>query len=173
MTALNTRDSAVIQCAGGELRFDGEDRVSLTGIHGHRRTVVSPELALSLWVELWCGDTFIYFVGEKGRSVWYADVTVPVLRKTTELERLDFGGGYDPGGLHRVEFNKLGDDDLLLLYELGLARLTASGETLWQRVHDQLPARLDRVADGVIWLLGEYEPFGFAVSDGRPVVPES
>lgn len=80
-----------------------------------------PDLALSNLVELWCGDGRAYLVGLKGRAVWYAVPSEGRLGEVLELDRLDLWGGYDPGGLHRVEFHELPDGDLLIVHEFGLS----------------------------------------------------
>jgi hypothetical protein len=85
------------------------------------------------------------------------------------LDRLDLRGKYDPGGLHRIEFQPLPDGDLLILHEVGLARVTPEGELLWQSVHDQLSARLEHLDQAAIWLQGEGEPFGFRLDDETPL----
>jgi hypothetical protein len=89
--------------------------------HGAERRVVVPDLALSNLVELWCGDGRAYLVGLKGRAVWYAVPSEGRLGEVLELDRLDLWGGYDPGGLHRVEFHELPDGDLLIVHEFGLS----------------------------------------------------
>ena len=40
------------------------------------------------------------------------------LEKIAELDRLDLRGKYDPGGLHRIEFQPLPDGDLVILHEV-------------------------------------------------------
>jgi hypothetical protein len=130
------------------------------------RTVVVPDLALSNLVELWCGDGRAYLIGLKGRAVWYAVPSEGRLTKILELDRLDLQGSYDPGGLHRVEFHELPDGDLLIVYEFGLARLGRDGSVGWQAAHHDITARLDRIADGIAWLLSESGPLGFRLTDG-------
>jgi hypothetical protein len=85
------------------------------------------------------------------------------------LDRLDLWGKYDPGGLHRIEFQPLPDGDLVILHEVGLARVAPEGELLWQSVHDQLSARLKHLDQAAIWLQDEGEPFGFRLDDGNPI----
>lgn len=88
-----------------------------------------------------------------------------------ELDRLDLRGHYDPGGPHSVEFRELPDGDLLIVHELGLARVGPDGNARWQQIHDDLTARLHRLDEGIAWFRCESGRFGFWLSDGSPVVP--
>jgi hypothetical protein len=150
--------------------FDSGDRIIFSAPARPEQSVVSPDLTLSNFVELWCTEGFAYFVGLKGRTLWYANGSTGELASTIELDRLDLRGAYDPGGLHRVEFHELSDGDLLIVYEFGLARLSSDGKARWQQVHDQASSHFERVANGVVWFRGEYEPFGFNLEDGHPIV---
>jgi len=125
---------------------------------------------LSYLVELWSGDACAYLVGLEGRAVWFAVPSEGRLAQVLELDRLDLRGGYDPGGLHRVEFHVLPDGDLLIVHEFGLARLGRDGCACWQAAHGDITARFDRTADGAAWLLSESGPLGFRLADGHAVV---
>jgi hypothetical protein len=131
--------------------------------------VTVPDLGLSNLVEVYCGDGYAYLAGLKGRTVWFARPADRQLAEVLKLDRLDLQGGYDPGGLHYIEYRELPSGDLLLSYEFGLARLTPDGTVRWHKVHDQLPARFEYIADGVVWLSGEYGRLGFRLDDGRSV----
>jgi hypothetical protein len=93
-----------------------------------------------------------------------------MLRPVGELERLDFRGGIDPGGFHWVEYHELPGGDVLIVFEVGLARINSAGRLLWQRVHDDITARLQRIDPDAVWLKGEGEAFGFRLSDGCPIL---
>lgn len=169
MTTVDIREPVTVPCGDGVLVLEPDGRLTAAG-SGTEQTVVVPDLALSNLVEVWCGDGHAYLVGLKGRAVWFAVPSEGRLAEVLELDRLDLRGGYDPGGLHRVEFHELPDGDLLIVHELGLARLGRDGRAPWQAAHDDITARLDRVTDGVAWLLSESGPLGFRLADGRAVV---
>lgn len=170
MTAVEITVPATVACAGGQLRFEEDGRVALIGPEGRETSVSVPEHKLSNFIELWCGPGWACFVGSKSRSLWCVWPASGTLACVGELERLDLRGRYDPGGLHRVEFHELPGGDLLVVYEFGLARLTAAGRLCWQQVHEQLTAHLDGVEAGVAWFQGEDERFGFRVDNGHRVV---
>ncbi len=109
--------------------------------------------------------------GRKSKALWGVWPAIGKLSEVARLSRLDLSGHYDPGGLHRVDFQELHGGDLLVVYEMGLARIDPNGSLCWQQVHDQLTARLDRLDGEVAWFHGEYEQFGFHLVDGRPIVP--
>jgi hypothetical protein len=121
-------------------------------------------------VYLWCGKDWACFLTEDGFTVWCAWPTQGRLEKVADLKRLDLRGRYDPGGLHHVDFQALPNGDVLVLHELGLARLTPGGKLLWQRIHDQFPGHLKRLEANAVWLQGE-ELFGIRLSDGTPLPP--
>lgn len=170
MTEVDIRSAVSVECGSGALTLEPDGRVTVSSPGGAERTALVPDLALSNWVDLWCGEDHAYFIGLEGREVWFAMPSAGLLAKVMELERLDLRGSYDPGGLHRIEFHELAGGDLLIVHEFGLARVGPDGSARWQAVHDDLTARLDRIADGVAWLLSESGPLGFNLADGRAVV---
>jgi hypothetical protein len=170
VTTVDIRTPVSVPYGGGILTFEPDGRLTAAGPSGAEYTVVVPDFALSNLVELWCADGHVYVVGLAGRAVWFAVPSKGLLAEVLELDRLDLRGSYDPAGLHRIEFHKLADGDLLLIYELGLARLGHDGNARWQRVHDDMTAHFDRIAGGAAWLRGESGPFGFMLASGSPIV---
>lgn len=162
------REATTIPCGGATLTFDPDGSVTVSSGDGFR-TVQLPGLARSAVVEVWCGAGVAFFVGEMDSSVWYVRAAERRITKATDVDRLDLAGGYDPGGLHRVEFRELEGGDVLLVYELGLACLSADGTCRWHPSHDELAARVERLSDGAVWLQGEHGAFGFHVGTGRPL----
>jgi hypothetical protein len=168
---VTTIESSVsVDCAGGTVQFAPDGRVRLSSPGGLQAAVTVGDLAASNFVELWCGDGWGCFVGQKGKSVWYANPSAGELRRVLELARLDLSEGYDPGGLHRVEFVELATGSILIVHELGLALLGSDGHARWQQMHDQISAHFDRIDSAAVWFRGEHEPFGFDLADGRPVI---
>jgi|SRR5215472_9710587 len=170
MTSVDIHVPVSLPCGGGVLALEPDGRITASGTGGAEQTVVVPDLTLSRLVELWCGDAHAYLVGLKGKSVWFAVPSKGLLTEVLELDRLDLRGSYDPGGLHRVEFRELDDGGVLIVHELGLARLGPDGSARWQKAHDDLTARLDRVDEGIAWFRGESGLFGFRLANGRPVI---
>jgi hypothetical protein len=169
VTTVNIREPVSVRCGDGVLAFEPDGRVKVSGPQGAEQSESAPDLALSNFVEVWCDGGHAYFVGLEGRTVWFARPSEGQLTQVLKLDRLDLRDSYDPGGLHRVEFHELADGDLLIVYELGLARLGPDGKARWQGAHDQLSAHFVRIADGIAWLRGESGTFGFRLADRRPV----
>lgn len=172
MTSLEVRTPTTVPCAGGALTFEPDGNVAMSGQGGaSQRSALVPDLALSNYVELWCGDDYAYFVGLEGRAAWFARPALGELTEVLKLDRLDLSGHYDPGGLRGVQFRELPDGDVLIVYELGIARVRPDGNVRWHHSHDDLTAHIDRIADGIVWWRGESQEFGYALTDGRPVTP--
>jgi hypothetical protein len=169
VTSIDIRDPVSIPCGTRVLALEPGGRITVSGAGGAEQTVVAPDLALSNQVELWCRSGRAYLVGLKAKAVWFTIPSQGVLTEVLQLDRLDLRGHYDPGGLHRVGFRELQDGDLLIVHELGLARVGPDGSVQWQQVHDDLTARLDRLDEGIAWFFGESGLFGFRLSDGGPV----
>ncbi|MEA2533143.1 MAG: hypothetical protein QOJ93_954 [Actinomycetota bacterium] len=165
MTAAEIQAPTTVPCGAGTLTFAEDGDVTVEGMDASA-TVAIPEIRKGDYVHVWCGRDWACFLTEDGPTVWCAWPAKGRLEKIAELDRLDLRGKYDPGGLHRIEFQPLPDGDLLILHEVGLARVTPEGELLWQTVHDQLSARLEHLDQAAIWLQGEDEPFGFRLDDG-------
>lgn len=170
MTEVDIRATTSVPCAGGVLRFDPDSQVTLVSVGGSESRTVVTGLELSNFVEIWCGDDWACFLGLKGKTVWCAWPETGKLAQVSRLNRLDLQNYYDPGGLHRVEFHELTSGDLLIVYELGLARVRPDGTLCWQQVHDQLTAHLEGFDDDFVRFRGEYERFCFNLVDGRPVI---
>lgn len=170
MTSIDIRDPVSIPCGTGVLALEPGGRITVSSADGAKQTAMSPDLALSNQVELWCRGGHAYLVGLKAKAVWFTIPSRGVLTAVLQLDRLDLRGHYDPGGLHRVEFRELQDGDLLIVHEFGLARVGPDGSVRWQQVHDDLTARLNRLDGGIAWFFGEPGVFGFRLSDGSPVV---
>jgi hypothetical protein len=118
-------------------------------------------------IQVWCGDGWLCVIGLKDSEVWWASWPPLTFRVLGQVERLDLG--YDPGGMHSIEWDGL-DDGVLLVWEFGLARITTSGSILWQRRHDEYRAWAQEISNGIVWMRAEWGRFGFRLADGTPVV---
>ena len=167
MTAVEIQAPTTVPCAAGTLTFAEDGQVTAEGPDASA-TIAIPELRKGDYVYLWCGKDWSCFLTEDGPTVWCGWPKQGRLEKVADLNRLDLGGKYDPGGLHQVDFQTLPNGDLLILHELGLARLTPRGKLVWQRTHNQFPGHLKRLELNVVWLQGEEELFGFRLEDGTP-----
>jgi hypothetical protein len=168
MTAVEIQAPTSVPCAAGILTFAEDGNVTAEGADAST-TIAIPELRKGAYVYLWCGKDWACFLTEDGQTVWCAWPKQGRLEKVAELNRLDLRGKYDPGGLYHVDFQALPDGDLLVLHELGLARITPRGKVVWQKSHDQFPGNLKRLEPTAVWLQGEEEDFGFRLEDGTPL----
>jgi hypothetical protein len=169
MTTVEVQVPATVPCGGGALAIDSNGWITLVAdgkpdIHAQLEDVRRGD-----HVHLSCGNDWGCLVGEDGRELWCFWPKEGNLERVAELDRLDFLGGIDPGGFRRVEFHELTNGDLLIIYELGMARLTPKGRLTWQSTYDQISARLQRLDAEAAWFQGEYEPFGFRLTDGHAV----
>lgn len=170
MTTVDIRERVSVPCGEGRLAFEPDGRLIAVDPSGAEYTVSVPDLAFSNLVEVWCRNGHAYVIGLASKAVWFAIPAKGQLTEVLELGRLDLRGRYDPGGLHRIEFHDLTDGDLLIIHELGLARLGPDGNARWQRAHDDMTAHLDDLTESTVWFRGESGLFGFALADGRTVV---
>ena len=170
MTAVEIQPPTTVPCAAGTLTFTEDGRVTAEGPDAPS-TIAIPEIQRGDYVYLWCGENWACLLTEDGPTVWCAWPKQGRLEKVADLKRLDLRGKYDPGGLHHVDFQALPNGDLLILHELGLARLTPRGKLVWQRTHDQFPGHLKRLEANAVWLQDEEEVFGIRLSDGTPLPP--
>lgn len=124
-------------------------------------------------IEVLEGDGIICLVGSEGSGVVVAEPDRGRVAVVGTLDRLDLSDGYDPGGLHRVVIHELpGSADVLIEYELGIARVDVAGRKLaWQQVHGDLTKRVTRLSTDHVWLEGENTRFGHRLSDGVFVLP--
>ena len=165
MTVVEIQPPTTVPCGAGILTFAEDGRVTVEGPDASA-TIAIPEIRQGGYVYLWCGKDWACFLVEDGPTVWCAWPQQGRLEKVGDLNRLDLRGKYDPGGLHHVDFQTLPNGDLLILHELGLARLTPQGKLVWQRTHNQFPGSLKRLEANAAWLQGEEELFGFRLDDG-------
>lgn len=170
MTTIDFQSPICVACAGATLKFEPGGRVELASPGAPPLSATATGLELSNFVELWCGDDRAYFIGLKSKALWYVRPSRGQFTRVMEVDRLDLAGGYDPGGLHLVKFIGLPGGDLLVVHELGAARVSPEGSAKWQQGHDQLSAHYDAVDDNAVWFQGEYERFGFDLGDGHPVL---
>ena len=136
--------------------------------NGNSVSIDEPGLSKSNYLEAWRGQGWCCLVGLRSRTAIVIHPEQAQLHMIGPIERLDLGGGYDPGGLERVEFIELSCGDLLIVHEIGVARVGHEGSLKWQRTHDDLTARHCDLQDDVIWFEGEHDRFGFHVLTGDP-----
>ena len=169
MSSIDFKAPVDIEVGGGHIILRPPATIEVVGLAGQTSMTV-PCLEASNFVEMWCGDAWCAVIGLKGKSLLIARPALGTLTVVGELNRLDLEGGYDPGGLERIEFHELPDGDLLLIHEFGAARVSPSDGLKWQRAHDDLTARVSEVGDHIVWLQGERDRFGYRLSDGQSVL---
>lgn len=153
------------RCGEVVVRAEPPDRLVMGG---NGRVVEVPGLDRSQFAEVWTSSDWCCVMGLRGP---YAVVIRPTEGEAAlvgPLDRLDLSGRYDPGGLEHVEFHPVPDGDVLLVTEVGVARISALGGLVWRRAHDDLAARCVGLADGVVWFESETEAFGYDVETGDP-----
>jgi hypothetical protein len=167
--SIDVNEVNAVKADGGLVRFEPPDLIIAVGPTRESSLRVQG-LGRSNWVELWCGQDWCCLIGLKDNTVIVARPAEGRVEAVGELDRLDLTGGYDPGGLERVDFDELPDGDLLLIHELGLARISPSVGLVWQATHDQLGVMFEGIEHEVAWFAGEDERYGFRVKDGRAEV---
>jgi hypothetical protein len=153
-----------VRCGDRAVRVEPDGDVSFADRHGRR---VNVDLSSSTHVALWSAPGWCCLVGIRGRDVVVIRPSEDDLHIAGQLDRLDLRGGYDPGGLHRIEMREVNGGDVLVVHEVGVARVSSAG-ILWQRRHEDITARVTDVVDGVVWLAGELERFGYDLEYGDP-----
>jgi len=151
------------------LRIDGSDQVVVSFDDRQERLVV-PGLARSNFVEVWANERWACLIGLRAREIVVCSESGSV-EIAGELARLDLGAGYDPGGLERIEFHEVDDENLLIEYEVGVALVSCTTGLVWQRVHNDVTCRLQHIEDEVAWIACEQDSFGYRIADGRLEVP--
>ena len=129
------------------------------------------DLEASSTVSSWCRPTWCCLIGEKGHNL--AIVRPADERLIIEwVDRLDLGNGYDPGGVHRLDLREIPTrDDILIIHEVGLARVSAQ-RIVWQWRHSDATARFERFAGNAVFLASEEGRLAFDLEDVMPVVGE-
>ncbi len=123
-------------------------------------------LARSNWIEAWLADRWALLVGLESPEVVVVQPSKRSISVVGHLDRLDLDVGYDPGGLHRVEFHELAPDAVLVEYEFGVARVDIGAGIVWHVIHGDITTRVvERDADRV-WLEGEYNRSAYWLVDG-------
>jgi hypothetical protein len=158
-----------VELAGAELEFlTGTGEIALL-FHGARASVEAPMLLTDGIVEAWADDDWLCLIGVRSPEVIVAVPRERRIESVGQLERLDLGGAYDPGGLHRVEFNPLEGGDLLIIHEFGAARISPTDGLVWRRAHHDLTAHLEGVRSDRVQFVAESGSFAYDLRDGRDV----
>lgn len=166
ITSLDLSGAALLDVGLGVLEFSPPETVTITSSDGARSSVVVPGLQEGGWLEVWCGEDWCCFVGLQSSSLLVAQPGGGRVVVAVELDRLEMGDHYDPGGLGFVEFHPIFGADVLVVYEHGVARIGRDG-LVWHRVHFDLSARVVEVTAEVVWFCAEADDrFGFRLSDG-------
>jgi hypothetical protein len=165
IATLDTRENHQVDLAGGRLEVDpgkGEIRFSLGA---GDLAVPAPRVAADPTLYAWTNGEWFAVVGSAAPDLVIGVPEEHRMQIVGQLDRLDFEGGYDPGGLYRVTFVEVEENDVLVLHEFGAARLSRDRGLIWQRTHRDVMARGlvegDRVA-----FQSEWGSFAYRLSDG-------
>jgi hypothetical protein len=169
IASLELPDRARVEAGGGEIVLSAPDTITVSGPEGSG-SLTLPGLAQSDSLEVWCGEGWCLLVGLQHPTVVAARPTDGEITVLGDVERLDLDGGYDPGGLERVEFHELPGGDLLVVTELSVARVSPAPAIVWQRTHDDLTARVERIDQASVWFDADGDRFGFDLDDGTDIL---
>lgn len=165
MSTLDIDERPLVSCGNGVVELAPPSLITVR-LGDDAVTRDLPDLQSSSLVTVQCHRGRLFALGEKSAVVWVADPHALTVRETARLDRLDYEGRYDPGGMHRIEFHELGDGDLLVEFELGVARLSAGGDLRWQRVHDDVTARVVTIGPNDVVLKAESDTLVVRLTDG-------
>ena len=171
IASLELPDRPRVEAGGGEIVLSAPDTIAVSGPEGSG-SLTLPGLERSDSLEVWCGEGWCLLVGLQHPTVVAARPTDGEIAVLGEVERLDLGGGYDPGGLERVEFHELPGGDVLVVTELSVARVSSPPipAIVWHRTHDDLTARIERIDEGGVWFDADGDRFGFDLDDGTDIL---
>jgi hypothetical protein len=158
-----------VELAGAEFEFmTSVGEIALLS-RGARASVEAPLLLADGIVEAWADDDWCCLIGLRAQEIIVAVPGDGRIERVGQLERLDLGDAYDPGGLHRVDFNRLEGGDLLIVHEFGAARISPTDGLVWQRAHRDLTAHLEGVHSDRAQFVAERGSFAYDLRDGRDV----
>lgn len=165
---VDLRNPAAVTCGDRAVTVTAPDVVTVVG-GGPARSVRIPGLDASDVAFVACGAGDVFVVGETTPELWVVRLDDLAVRRVAVLDRLDFAGGYDPGGLHRVVFHALPGDNVLVEYEVGLALLGEGRTKRWELVHDDLTARVVVAGDDTVTVDSENGRYAVRLADGERV----
>lgn len=141
---LDAVAGATTSVPGAEVRLSASGELLVTTEAGDTlRAQVTDEVSTS-GVELWFGPTWLVAAPVEGHRLVSYDLHAGTVAILTGLARLDLPG-YDPGGLHRVDFFDLADERRLLV-ETEVAVLSIDTTSIrWQLVHGDVTCRVRKV----------------------------
>lgn len=169
ITSIGLDQPTSLATASGRVEVSPPETVSVVNDNGVGSSIAAPGLRGSGWLEVWCDAGWCCLVGLKDTRVIVAAPGEGRIEIMGELDRLDVGDRYDPGGLEFVEFSALAGGDVLVVYEQGVARVSPAG-MVWQRAHYDLSARVFELTPDVVWFRAEADDrFGFRLDDGTDV----
>jgi hypothetical protein len=154
-----------VDTPAGSIWFRWPDRIGLTSVRSNDLEVQG--LARSDRVAVYAVEDWVCVVGLEGPEVVVAVPSERQIAVVGVLDRLDFGSGYEPGGLHRVEFHELKDVGVFIEYEFGVARLDAVGRWMWHCVHGDLTYRVRSLTGECLTLEDGYDAIRYRTSDGE------
>jgi hypothetical protein len=115
---------------------------------------------------VWSCDTWCCVIPLDGASVLVGSED-GWLRHVGDLARLDLSGRYDPGGMHRVRFDPVGRDKVVISTEFGLALVESVGHLVWSIEHGDPTCFVEAVADGRVTMSCEAGTRALYVANGE------
>lgn len=96
-----------------------------------------------------------------------ADRRLIVIDGLRRLPMLVSDDAYDPGGMDRIEFRRLGPDEVLVETEIALARIHRHRGFVWQTFHDNVSCRITSIDEKAVWFHCDGDAFGIRLTDGQ------
>ncbi len=124
-------------------------------------------LGRSPWVELCATDRWVCIIGVDSPEVVIARPEDDFLEVVAQIDRLDFGDGYDPGGMQRVRFHQLDGDSLLVEYEFGIAMIHVFDGLQWNWSHNDVSCRVISLDETLIRVESDLQRMSIRLSDGE------
>jgi hypothetical protein len=156
-----------VDLAGADVDFAAAEGQILLTYRGRQTTAAAPRLLEDRMVEAWADDVWFCLVGSRAPEIVVGVPSQGQIDTIAEVERLDLGDAYDPGGLHRVQFEPLEGGDLLVVHEFGAARVSPNQRLVWQRAHRDLTAHVTRIHRDRVEFTAEAGSFAYHLADGR------
>lgn len=169
MSTIDILRTPRVELAGGQIEFLTDVGQIALVTDATRASVDASRLLSDRMVAAWSNENWCCLVGFRASEVIVAVPSEGRIENAGQLDRLDLEDAYDPGGLHRVEFKPLEQDDVLLIHEFGAARISPTAGIVWQRTHRDLTARLERIDEDRAVLHAESGSFAYDLRDGRDV----
>ena len=113
-------------------------------------------------------QSWIIAIGEHSHTILSWTQVKTELRALPPIARLDLPG-YDPGGLHRINFFDVDQASCIIESEVGFCLVHQQDGRVWEDIHDDQTRRITDVSDGLVRTDSENGSDTYSVTDGSHV----